>query len=80
MVVTPPTIETFGENAGVLTREVFGLEVIKSGFHDLLARAVAEGGTYDEILAAHGGEIGMEARGILRAMVAERDSGGSAPS
>ncbi|MBS7590192.1 AAA family ATPase [Ancylobacter defluvii] len=74
MVVTPPTIETFGENAGVLTREVFGLEVIKSGFHDLLARAVRAGGTYDEIIAEHGGQIGMEARGILRAMVAERDS------
>lgn len=74
MTVTPPTIETFGENAGVLTREVFGLEVVKSGFHDLLARAVQAGGTYDQIVAEHDGQIGMEARGILRAMVSERDS------
>ncbi|HDR1506241.1 TPA: ATP-binding protein, partial [Pasteurella multocida] len=28
--------ETFGENIGILTREVFGLEVEKSGFHKLL--------------------------------------------
>lgn len=31
-----PPIETFGENVGILTREVYGLEVINSGFHKLL--------------------------------------------
>ncbi|MDK7046806.1 AAA family ATPase, partial [Escherichia coli] len=35
-----PDIETFGENVGILTREVFGLEVVKSGFHDLLVQSV----------------------------------------
>lgn len=34
--VEKPTVETFGENVGTLTREVFGLEVSKSGFYDLL--------------------------------------------
>jgi len=29
-------IESFGENVGILTREVFGLEVTQSGFHKLL--------------------------------------------
>ncbi len=33
-----PNIETFGENVGVLTREVFGLEVLNSGFYDLLTK------------------------------------------
>jgi len=35
-----PTIETFGENVGVLTREVFGLEVTNAGFHKLLKDAI----------------------------------------
>ena len=71
----PPRIETFGENVGVLTREVFGLEVSKSGFHSLLEAAVADGKSYDAIVAEYNGQIGLEARGILRAMIAERDAG-----
>jgi hypothetical protein len=43
-------LETFGENVGVLTREIFGLEAVKSGFHDLLAKLVINGGSYEEIL------------------------------
>lgn len=31
-----PEMETFGENVGTLTREVFGLEVTEAGFHQLL--------------------------------------------
>lgn len=37
-----PDIETFGENVGVLTREVFGLEVTHAGFHQLLHCHVAQ--------------------------------------
>ncbi|TAV50216.1 hypothetical protein ELI30_18800 [Rhizobium leguminosarum] len=70
-----PTLETFGENVGVLTREVFGLEVTKSGFHSLLARDVASGQTYEAIAQEYGGQLGLEAKGILRAMVGEAKSG-----
>ncbi|CAB3762834.1 hypothetical protein B7G54_24305 [Burkholderia puraquae] len=69
-----PEIETFGENVGTLTREVFRLEVEKSGFHTLLREAVASGGTYEEILSQFQGNLGFEARGILRAMTINRDS------
>lgn len=69
-----PSIETFGENVGTLTREVFRLEVEKSGFHTLLIEAVADGGTYEEILSRFQNNLGFEARGILRAMVINRDS------
>lgn len=69
-----PEIETFGENVGTLTREVFRLEVEKSGFHTLLRDCVTSGETYDEILARFGGSLGFEARGILRAMTINRDS------
>lgn len=46
--VEPPEFETFAENVGTLTRHVFGLEVNKSDFHELLARAVSSGMTFDE--------------------------------
>lgn len=68
-----PQLETFGENVGVLTREVFGLEVVKSGFHTVLKNAVDKGGSYDEILEAFGGQLGLEAKGILKSMVVHRD-------
>ncbi len=64
-----PTIETFGENVGVLTREVFGLEVSKSGFHSLLEIDSLQGSDYEAILAEYSGQLGQEARGILRAML-----------
>jgi predicted ATP-dependent endonuclease of OLD family len=36
-----PGLETFGENVGTLTREAFGLEITRSGFHRRVAEAVA---------------------------------------
>jgi predicted ATPase len=73
--VTPgrPTIETFGENVGLLTSEVFGLEVERSGFHDLLAKSVKAGRTYEEIIANYYGQLGLEGRAILKALIANRD-------
>ena len=69
-----PRIETFGENVGSLTREVFGLEVSLSGYHALLARAASTGASYESIVAQYGDQLGQEARGLLRAMVADRDT------
>lgn len=63
-----PSIETYGENVGVLTQEVFGLEVPASGFHRALADAVAEGGTYEELVQKFNGSLGDEARALLRVM------------
>jgi predicted ATP-dependent endonuclease of OLD family len=67
-----PDIETFGENVGILTREVFGLEVVKSGYHTVLEKAVKSGANYEEIVTEFGGCLGYEARAILRAMIASR--------
>lgn len=61
--------ETFGENSGVLTREVFGLEVDKSGFHDLLKKSVSAGHSYEAILKEYKGQIGFEGKAILRALI-----------
>lgn len=70
-----PDIETFGENVGTLTREVFGLEVSKSGFHDLLTKSVEAGGTYHETLEKYNGQLGIEGRAILKALIVHRDGG-----
>jgi len=72
--VDRPESETFAENVGVLTREVFGLEVSKSGFHDLLASSVSMGKTYDEIEQEYQYQLGFEGKAILRSMVLIRDS------
>jgi predicted ATP-dependent endonuclease of OLD family len=60
-----PERETFGENVGILTREVFGLEVAKSGFHDLLQQAVNNDKTFQEIFDDYGGQLGFEAQAVL---------------
>lgn len=77
-----PEIETFGENVGVLTREVFGLEVTKSGFHKLLSDSVFDGKnrTYDEILGDYNEQLGMEAKVLLRILVTNRDRENAANS
>lgn len=68
-------IETFGENVGVLTKEVFGLEVETSGYHSLLAKSVAQGMNYREILRQYNEQLGMEARSVLKSMIINRDRG-----
>ncbi|TKF41856.1 AAA family ATPase [Vibrio lentus] len=70
-----PEIETFGENLGVLTREVFALEVNNSGYHSLLTKSVDSGKSYEDILAKYKGQIGLEGRTVLKAMVLNRDAG-----
>jgi predicted ATPase len=63
-----PEIETFGENTGVLTREVFGLSVRESGFHRLIRDAVKELSSYEAVLQHFNGELGDEAKAIARAL------------
>tara|TARA_Y100000588_G_scaffold395281_1_gene522335 strand:+ start:6535 stop:8106 length:1572 start_codon:yes stop_codon:yes gene_type:complete len=67
--VDKPTIETFAENVGVLTREVFELEVDKSGYHQLLEESVHQGETFDSIVDRYSNQIGFEGKAILRSML-----------
>lgn len=71
--VDRPENETFAENVGILTREVFGLEVSKSGFHALLAGSVDEGKSYEEIEQEYHHQLGFEGKAILRSMIATRN-------
>ena len=74
MSINRPDMETFGENLGLLTSEVFSLEVERSGFHALLADDVDSGKRYDEVIAKYQGQLGLEGRSILRALIANRDA------
>ncbi|BCO20328.1 hypothetical protein KUC3_31850 [Alteromonas sp. KC3] len=67
-----PELETFGENVGVLTREVFGLEVFQSGFYADLARLVEKGKSFDEILDEYNHQIGFEGKALLNSLIVNR--------
>jgi len=69
--IARPRIETFGENVGTLTNEVFGLEVRGTGFHKLLLDTALEFGDYEQASAKLGGRLGTEARAVLRALVTD---------
>jgi predicted ATPase len=60
--------ESFGENVGSLTRQVFGLEVTHAGFHKMLIDAVNNFDSYEQILEYFNNELGAEAKGIVRAL------------
>jgi hypothetical protein len=70
-----PQIETFGENVGVLTREVFGLEVTRSGFYALIEQQIDRAeGDYDEVLQHFANQMGAEGRAIVRGLCAAMPS------
>lgn len=72
-IVERPTVKTFGANIGVLTRDVFGLQVTQSGFHKLLRDAVDRGSSYEWVLNNFDGQLGDEAKAIVQALIAARD-------
>lgn len=64
--VDRPELETFGESVGILTAEVFGLEVVQSGFNSLIRKVASENSGYDEALRVLGGRLGSVGRSMLR--------------
>lgn len=71
VVAERPSIETFGENVGTLTYEVFQLEVTESGFHKMITDAVDANG-YEQALHRFGGQLGGEGRAIARAIAIQK--------
>jgi predicted ATPase len=61
--------ESFGGSIESLTSEVFGLEVTHSGYHKFLERAVEKYGDYDTIIRKFNGQLGMEAKDILKTLI-----------
>ncbi len=68
-----PDIETFGENVSVLTRDVFGLEVYRSGFHALISKFIDKGNSFETIRGKFRNQLGSEALFITRALEVSRD-------
>lgn len=74
VILSPPELETFGENVGTLTAAVFGLEVTKTGFYAMLQNVADEEADYSAALGRFGGQLGAEGRAILRSMITTRTS------
>lgn len=63
-----PTVETFGESIGILSREVFQLELSQSGYHRILDDVRQEANSYEEAILFMGNQLGAEGKAVLRAM------------
>lgn len=59
-------IESFGENIGILTQEVFGLEIESSGYHKILQNLNSESDSYNEAITTLNNQLGMEGKVVLR--------------
>lgn len=71
-VAERPSIQTFGENLGELTEEIFGFEVLNSGFHKMLQDESYKTDDYEEALEEFDNELGKEAQSLLKAYIFER--------
>lgn len=72
-----PERETFGENVGILTNEVFGLEVTNAGFYNIIKKSVNENDNYEEIKLDFNNQLGTEAKAIARALVNIKNQNGN---
>jgi predicted ATPase len=75
-VVERPEIETFAENVGRLTHEVFALEVTRSGFYKMISEAVGTGDDFEDVIEKFDREVGLEGRALISVRIAERDANG----
>jgi predicted ATP-binding protein involved in virulence len=71
-----PEQESFGENVGVLTAEVFGLEVTNAGFHKILSDLVNQNDTFDSVIEDLDGQLGMEGKAIVRGLLYDKNNPG----
>ena len=61
-------IETFGENVGILTHEIFGLEVTSTGFYKILKDDINDGMSMQNILSKYKNMLGSEAKFLIQAL------------
>ncbi|WP_211413312.1 ATP-dependent nuclease [Agrobacterium tumefaciens] len=76
-VAERPLQETFAEHVGVLTHEVFGLEVTRSGFQRMLQEAIGPNDDFDDVLDKFDEKVGTEGRALIAGLIAERDQLGT---
>ena len=68
-----PEQETYGENIGTLTREVFRLEVETSGFYKTIREFLNKEEDFDKLMDHFDGNIGSAGRAIARSIIATTD-------
>lgn len=73
LVAERPEIETFGENLGILTSQIFGYEVTNSGFHTMIKNSVERHQSYKRALRYFHGQLGGEGKKILRSLMYEKE-------
>ncbi|MCR8945173.1 ATP-binding protein [Streptomyces sp. OUCMDZ-4982] len=71
--VDHPEIETFGENVGVITREIFGLEVRGTGFNRLIQSLAEKGMSFEDIIEEFDDQLGAEGRALARSATRRRE-------
>lgn len=64
-----PEIETFAENLGALTREIFRVQVTESGHHSLIAKIVDDAENINDVLDRFDNKVGAEGRALARTML-----------
>jgi predicted ATPase len=73
-VIERPMIETFAENVGRLTHDVFGLEVTRAGFHKMIGDAIRREDHFEDVVGRFSNEIGLEGRALIAAQIAQRNT------
>lgn len=71
-----PQIETFGENVGTLTREVFSHEVVNTGFYKMIIDASEGYNDFDALNKHFEEKLGGEARALARSLIRIKNSEG----
>lgn len=64
-----PQIETFGENVGTLTREVFSHEVVNTGFYKMITDASEVYSDFGALNKHFDEKLGGEARALARSLI-----------
>lgn len=67
-----PKTQTFGENVGILMSEIFGLKIMKSGFHRMLDDESKDANSIDEVLAKFDDGVGTEGRALINGIIARK--------
>jgi predicted ATPase len=67
-----PEIETFAESVGILTKEVFGLEVTRSGFHKMLQEHASDAVQISDVLECFDNEVGTEGRSLVSSILSNQ--------
>lgn len=71
-----PKIETYGENTGTLNREVFRVDVLKSGYYTSIIDAIKDGDTVTDVYEKYNNNLGSEAKELIKAQLFDMKMGG----